>query len=89
MTIPRMATDPPHLYAIHVKEHVRPHWSEWFAGWKITPLENGETVLSGHVADQAALHGVLARIRDLNLTLIAVNPGEPTDQVGDPRAERG
>lgn len=64
-------------YAITVKGHLDPCWSEWFAGLTMAYTESGETVLAGPVADQAALHGLLMRIRDLNLTLIAVNRGEP------------
>jgi len=63
-------------YAITVKGHLDPCWSEWLEGLAMTYLESGETILSGPIADQAALHGLLMRIRDLNLTLIAVNRGE-------------
>ncbi len=63
-------------YTITVKGHLDPCWSEWLDGLTMTYNESGETILSGQVADQAALHGLLMRIRDLNLTLIAVNRGE-------------
>jgi hypothetical protein len=62
----------PEQYVIRVKGHLDPRRSEWFEGLTITPLEGGETTLSGPVVDQAALHGLLAKIRDLNLTLISV-----------------
>ncbi len=65
-----MAT--PDVYQIRVKGHLGPGWSDWFDGWRIVNEENGEAVLSGPVADQAALHGLLTRIRDLGLPLIAV-----------------
>lgn len=67
-------------YAIRVKGHLDPRWSEWFEGLTVTHTESGETCLSGPVADQAALHGLLAKVRDLNLTLISVNwiENEPT-----------
>ncbi|MBI1878986.1 MAG: hypothetical protein HYR94_12340 [Chloroflexi bacterium] len=63
----------PTFYQIKVKGHLDQHWSEWFDGLTITHATNGETVLSGSVMDQAALHGLLLKIRDLNLTLLAVN----------------
>jgi hypothetical protein len=47
-------------------------WHDWFEGMTVTRTETGETVISGYVADQAALHGLLNRIRDLNLELISV-----------------
>jgi len=61
------------FYEIRVKEHLDERWSDWFDGLEITNLENGETVLSGEIVDQAALHGVLAKVRDLNLALVAVS----------------
>ena len=64
-------------YVIRVKGHLDPRWSEWFEGMSVTQTESGETVLSGPVLDQSALHGLLARIRDLNLTLISVTRVEP------------
>ena len=54
-------------YAIHIKEHINPRWSGWFEGFAVRQLENGETILSGSIADQTALHGLLGKIRDLNL----------------------
>jgi hypothetical protein len=66
-------TAQPVLYEIRVKGHLAPRWSESFAGLTMTYTESGETILSGPIEDQAALHGILARVRDLNLTLISVN----------------
>ena len=63
-------------YTITVQGHLDPCWSEWLEGLTMAYTESGETTLSGPVTDQAALHGLLMRIRDLNLTLIAVNRGE-------------
>ena len=66
-------------YEIRVKGHLAANWSDWFEGLDICQEQNGETVLSGPL-DQAALHGVLAKIRDLGLVLVAVNQnmqGEP------------
>ncbi len=60
------------VYEIRVKGHLEDHWSEWFDGLEITNLENGEALLSGEIVDQAALHGVLIKIRDLGLPLLAV-----------------
>ncbi len=76
--MPETATrDKPEFYMIRIKERLGPRWSEWFEGLRMTTGECGETILSGSVADQAALHGWLARVRDLNLTLISVNRIEP------------
>jgi hypothetical protein len=59
-------------YAIRVRDHLDPHWYAWFEGWTITNLENGEVLLITTQVDQSRLHGVLNRIRDLNLTLVSV-----------------
>ncbi len=67
----------PILYEIRVKGHLAPRWLESFAGLTMAYTESGETILSGPVEDQAALHGMLGRIRDLNLTLISVNQVYP------------
>lgn len=58
--------------SITVKGHLDERWSEWFGGLTITHRENGETILAGQLPDQAALHGVLAKVRDLSLTLVTV-----------------
>lgn len=65
------------IYCIRVKGHLDAHWSEWFDGLTITPVEGGESVLTGPVVDQAALYGLLLKIRDLNLPLLAVSRFEP------------
>jgi hypothetical protein len=62
----------PTLYRLRVKGHLRPEWAEWFDGMTITQETNGETTLSGLVADQAALHGLLVKVRDLGLMLLIV-----------------
>src|SRR3712207_3984213 len=67
-------------YRIRVKGHLDGRWSEWFGGLEITNLENGETMFSGNIVDQAALHGVLAKVRDLNLALVAVSSESPERQ---------
>lgn len=62
------------IYAIRVEGHLQGDWRDWFGEMTLHCLPNGELLLCGPVADQAALFGLLARIRDLGLTLIAVNP---------------
>ena len=60
-------------YQIIVKGHLDHQWSEWFEGLSITHGEDGTTVLAGPIADQAALHGLLVKIRNLGLPLISIN----------------
>ncbi len=64
-------------YEIRLKGHLDDQWSEWFGGLTITLEENGDTLLTGPVIDQAALHGLLKKIRDLGLPLVSVSPVEP------------
>lgn len=68
------AADHPPLerYEIRVKGHLDLRWSHWFEGFAIALKDNGETLLTGPVADQAALHGVLIKVRDLGLPLVSV-----------------
>ncbi len=65
----------PEYIEIKIKGRLDSRWSEWFAGLKLSHLEGDVTLLSGSLPDQAALHGLLERIRDLNLTLISVKCG--------------
>ena len=60
------------IYHIRVKGKLDPTWSDWFDGFTITPQGDDKTLLTGSVADQADLHGLLAKIRDLGLPLLAV-----------------
>ena len=60
-------------YEIRIKGHFSPFWSDWFGGLEITQMEGDETLISGLLVDQAALYGLLRRIRDLNLTLVSVS----------------
>jgi hypothetical protein len=69
-------------YVITVRGHLDDHWSAWFEGMTITNAANGETLLAGPVMDQAALHGLLIKIRDLGLPLIAVVPGSKPERDG-------
>ncbi len=62
----------PDIYQIRVKGHLDSHWSAWFDGMTITNQPDGKTVLTGPLVDQAALHGLLIKIRDLGLPLLAV-----------------
>ncbi len=66
----------PAQYRIKLKERLDDKWSDWFGEMAIS-FEGGETILTGQVADQAALHGLLIRIRDLNLNLLSVELIEP------------
>lgn len=65
--------DIPRIYEIRVEGHLADRWSDWFGGLAIRNDTNGETTLTGLLADQAALYGVLTRIHDLNLILICVS----------------
>lgn len=60
------------VYEIKVKEPLNPSWSEWFGDFMISRSESQETIIVGRIRDQTALHGLLARIRNLNLTLLSV-----------------
>ncbi len=64
--------DQPMVYQIRIKGHLGPRWTDWFGGMTITLEDNGDTLLTGPVVDQAALHGMLRRVRDLGLPLISV-----------------
>jgi hypothetical protein len=67
-------------YCIRVQGQLDSHWSVWFDGLRVEYTETGDTLLRGWLVDQAALHGVLRKIRDLHLTLLAVTRvDEPTD----------
>jgi hypothetical protein len=69
----------PTRYEIRVRGHLDGGWSDWFAGMTCTNLPGGEAVLDGILPDQAALHGVLARIRNLNLALISIRRAAPAE----------
>jgi hypothetical protein len=60
------------IYQIRIKGHLRREWTDWFGGLSITLEDTGDTLLTGPVVDQAALHGVLRRVRDLGMPLVSV-----------------
>lgn len=68
------------MYQIRIKGHLGPQWSEWFEAMVITRTSDGDTLLTGPVVDQSALHGVLKKIRDLGIPLLSVNPLPPDER---------
>ena len=68
---------PQEFYQITVKGHLDNRWADWFEDLTITALDNGETLLTGPVVDQAALHGLLRKVRDLAMPLISVTRVRP------------
>ncbi len=70
-----LATEPaqPVVYQVRIKGHLGGHWQDWFGGLTITLEDNGETLFTGPVEDQAALHGLLRKVRDLGMPLVSVN----------------
>lgn len=76
-------------YEIRLKGHLDERWAEWFEGLTITLEENGNTLLSGPVADQAVLHGLLKKVRDLGMPLVSVSPLEhgPSTTLGTGQAD--
>ncbi len=78
----------PERYEIRVEGHLDTRWAAWFDGLTLTRDTNGTTVIHGPVADQAALHGLLQKVRDLGLPLILVNrvaPGHPPAPAAEAR----
>ena len=74
----------PLVYQIRIKGHLGREWTDWFEGLTITALDNGETLLTGPVLDQAALHGLLRKVRDGGMPLVSVmrvkpDPAEASD----------
>ncbi|HEX8133507.1 MAG TPA: hypothetical protein VF880_08760 [Actinomycetes bacterium] len=67
----------PARYELRVQGVLEPRWSAWFEGLQVTSDERGHTTIAGPVADQAALHGLLAKIRDLGLELLSVRRLDP------------
>ena len=84
-------TDPgqPVVYQIRLKGHLGSQWTDWFGGLTITLAEDGDTLLTGPVIDQAALHGLLKKVRDLGMPLVSVCPLEhaPSTMRGSSQAD--
>jgi hypothetical protein len=68
----------PGLYEIRIKGHLADRWGHWFGGLTITLEEDGNTLLTGQVVDQSALHGLLKKVRDLGMPLLSVSATEPS-----------
>ena len=75
------------VYQIRIKGHLGRQWTDWFEGLTITLEDNGETLLTGPVVDQAALHGLLRKVRDLGMPLLSVIRLQP-DQADAPDVQR-
>ena len=78
------------LYEIRIKGHLNNRWADWFEGLTITVEEDGDTLLTGPVIDQAALHGLLKKVRDLGMPLVSVRPIEhgPSTTLGTGQADQ-
>ena len=86
---PRTNPSQPMVYQIRLKGHLGRQWTDWFGGLTITLEENGDTLLAGPVVDQAALHGLLRKVRDLGMPLLSVNRVEPGPSTTLPSASLG
>jgi hypothetical protein len=75
--------DEPVHFEIRVKGHLEPRWSDWFDGLALTRESAGTTSISGPVADQAALHGLLQKLRDVGVPLISVTQVDPAPLTHD------
>jgi hypothetical protein len=78
---PKYDADQPLVYQIRIKGHLGQQWTDWFEGLTITQEENGNTLLIGPVIDQAALHGILKKVRDLGIPLLSVNSVGPQESI--------
>jgi len=78
--IPQTDPDQPAVYQIRIKGHLGPQWTEWFEGMAVTREENGDTLLTGPVVDQAALHGLIKKVRDLGLPLLSVKRADTSSE---------
>ena len=85
MSDPPAASDTrrePRHYEIRLKGHLEARWAAWFDGLSLSQESDGTTVIRGPVIDQAALHGLLSKVRDLGLPLIAVTQVDPKQMKG-------
>jgi hypothetical protein len=73
---PKTGTSQSTVYQIRIKGHLGSQWAMWFEGLTITLESGGDTLLSGPVVDQSALHGLLKKVRDLGMTLVSISPVE-------------
>jgi hypothetical protein len=80
---PKTDPDQPLVYQIRIEGQLDHQWTDWFAGLSITLEEDGDTLLTGPVVDQAALYGLLKKVRDLGMPLVSVNRTQP-DQADVP-----
>jgi hypothetical protein len=85
--IPNPDRDQPLVYQIRIEGHIGHQWADWFEGLAITLEDNGDTLLTGPVVDQAALHGLLRKVRDLGAPLLSVSSMKST-HIGAPAVER-
>ena len=69
----------PRHYEIRIKGHLDEQWADWFGGLTVTLNKGGDTLLTGPVIDQAALYGLLKKVRDLGMPLLSVNPVKPDE----------
>jgi hypothetical protein len=74
---PKTEPGQPIVYQIRLKGHLGPQWTDWFEDLTLTLEDNGETLLTGPLVDQAALYSLLRKVRDLGLPLLSVNPLKP------------
>jgi len=74
---PKTDLGQPNVYQIRIKGHLSDQWTGWFEGLTITLKENGDTLLTGPVVDQAALFGLLKKVRDVGIALVSINRVEP------------
>lgn len=74
---PKPTVSQPVVYQIRIKGHLGSQWTDWFEGLTIILEDNGDTLLTGPVTDQAALHGLIKKVRDLGMPLVSVTPLEP------------